>query len=70
MSPYAELIRLYGLDPYKERVRDVNKGLLRPPSAQPARLFRQIGSLSCWLGNRLIWLGQSLDREFTLEHNS
>lgn len=67
MSPYSELIRLYGLDPGKERARDVTRLWLRAPSIQLDGLIFRIGRLSCRLGDWLIRMGQYLDRKLALQ---
>ena len=66
MSLYSELNRLYGLEPYKERAREASRWWLRLPPIPSAWLARRAGCLACQLGKRLIRLGQSLEREFTV----
>ena len=58
MSPYFEMIRLYGLEQRKERMREADQWRLCPPSTHPTWLARQGRRLLCRLGGRLIRVGQ------------
>jgi hypothetical protein len=60
MSPYSEMIRLYGLEQSKDRMREAEQWRLLPSSIHPTWLARQGCRFLCWLGGRLIRVGQYL----------
>ena len=60
MSPYSEMIRLYGLEQSKDRRREADQWRLYPPSAYPTWLARQGCRFLCWLGGLLIRVGQTM----------
>ena len=64
MSPYFEMIRLYGLDPIREKRRDADRWRQRLPSARPTWLARLGCWLLCRLGGWLICIGQYLQTLF------
>ena len=60
MSPYSEMIRLYGLELRRDRMREADQWRLLSASIQPAWLARQGCRLLCRLGGQLIRAGQHL----------
>ena len=60
MSPYSEMIRLYGLEQSKDRKREADQWRLCPPSTHPSWLARQGRRFLCRLGGRLIRIGQHM----------
>jgi hypothetical protein len=60
MSPYFEMIRLYGYELRKDRLREVARWRLCCQADHPIWLVRQGRRLLCRLGGGLIRAGQYL----------
>ena len=54
------MIRLYGLEQTKERIREAEQWRLCLPSTHPTWLARKGRRLLCRLGGRLIRVGQTM----------
>ena len=60
MSPYYEMVRLYGLNLRQTRMREADQWRLTSASGHLTWLARQRCRLLCRLGGQLIHVGQHL----------